>query len=119
MRIVLVARLLKVVDVGFVNDAAQNGERQRWVKLLIRHKTLAENCGTRSASHFSPDLALPFLAYFIGLKTGNRILELVAASTAHPKSSHDVDAMPAGISGYPIVSLRFLLGAGTLEPGQK
>ena len=38
---------------------------------------------------------------------------LVAAPAAHPKSSHDVDAMPAGIFGYPVVSLRFLLRAGT------
>jgi len=41
---------------------------------------------------------------------------LVAAPAAHPKSSHDVDAMPAGIFGYPVVSLRFLLRAG--NPGQ-
>jgi hypothetical protein len=38
---------------------------------------------------------------------------LVAAQAAHPKSSHDVDAMPAGIFGCPVVSLRFLLRAGT------
>jgi hypothetical protein len=38
---------------------------------------------------------------------------LVAAPAAHPQSRHNVDAMPAGIFGYPVVSLRFLLRAGT------
>src|SRR5258708_29194405 len=83
-----------------------------WVKRLKRHKTLTENCGTRSTPNFSDDSPVPFLDLAID-QNWELDSMLVAAPAAHPKSSHDVDAMPAGIFGYPVVSLRFLLRAGT------
>jgi hypothetical protein len=43
---------------------------QKGIKLPKRHKTLTENCGTRSTPNFSHDSPLPFLDLAIDQKLG-------------------------------------------------